>query len=59
MEFVLKHPSLRYLREVENSPAVLCPSKPGALQLVTSMLEQALEMQPEALFIHIGADEVI
>ncbi|CAH2037124.1 unnamed protein product, partial [Iphiclides podalirius] len=58
MDFVLKHPTLHGLREVKNSPAVLCPSKPEAFKLVTSMLEQALEVQPEATFIHIGADEV-
>ncbi|XP_068631894.1 hexosaminidase D-like [Battus philenor] len=58
MEYVLKHPSLRSLREMSFSPAVLCPSKPESLQLATSMLEQALDAQPDASFIHIGADEV-
>ncbi|CAG4937469.1 unnamed protein product [Parnassius apollo] len=58
MEFVLKHPSFRKLREAPLSPAVLCPSKPEALQLIMSMLLQALNLQPDASFIHIGADEV-
>ncbi|XP_075973915.1 hexosaminidase D-like isoform X2 [Anticarsia gemmatalis] len=58
LEFVLKHPSFRGLREVASSPAVLCPSKEASFELVMTMLDQALEVQPDARFFHIGADEV-
>lgn len=58
MEFVLKHPEYAALREIPNSPAVLCPSREGSLELVMNMVDQALEAQPDAQFFHIGADEV-
>ncbi|KAJ0177451.1 hypothetical protein K1T71_007460 [Dendrolimus kikuchii] len=58
LEFVLKHPQFRCLRESPRSPAVLCPSKPESQLLIRSMLEQALDLQPEANYLHIGADEV-
>ncbi|XP_063381013.1 hexosaminidase D-like [Cydia fagiglandana] len=58
MEFVLKHPAYHSLRELARSPAVLCPSRPEALQLVKMMLEQTLDAQPAAEYLHIGADEV-
>ncbi|KAL0841578.1 hypothetical protein ABMA28_015237 [Loxostege sticticalis] len=58
MEFVLKHPKYQKLREARESPAVLCPSKPESKALVRAMLEQALKAQPDAEYIHIGADEV-
>ncbi|KAG6458209.1 hypothetical protein O3G_MSEX010737 [Manduca sexta] len=58
MEYVLKHPAYRGLREAPISPAVLCPSKPESQVLVRAMLEQALELQPDAKYFHIGADEV-
>ncbi|KAM3960589.1 LOW QUALITY PROTEIN: hexosaminidase D [Aphomia sociella] len=57
MEFVLKHPAFGRFREVPQSPAVLCPSKVGAQSLVHMMLEQALQVQPNARYLHIGADE--
>ncbi|KAI8436308.1 hypothetical protein MSG28_004347 [Choristoneura fumiferana] len=59
LEFVLKHPAYHSLRELPRSPAVLCPSKPEALQLVKMMLEQVLDVQLDAAFVHIGADEHI
>ncbi|XP_052749908.1 hexosaminidase D-like [Galleria mellonella] len=57
MEFVLKHPAFERFREVPLSPSVLCPSKPGAQSLVQMMLDQALQVQPDAKYLHIGADE--
>lgn len=59
MEFVLKHPAFHDLREEPRTPAVLCPSKPQSLTLVKNMLQQALDVQPDAKYFHIGADEVI
>ncbi|XP_026729051.1 hexosaminidase D-like [Trichoplusia ni] len=58
MEFVLKHPVYRGLREIDRSPAVMCPSKPQSQVLVRDMIMQALEVQPDATYFHIGADEV-
>ncbi|KAJ8729861.1 hypothetical protein PYW07_016899 [Mythimna separata] len=58
MEFVLKHPTFAELQELPRSPAVLCPTKPRSQELVRQMIDQALEVQPDAKFFHIGADEV-
>ncbi|RVE42715.1 hypothetical protein evm_012627 [Chilo suppressalis] len=58
MEFVLKHPKYQKMREAKQSPAVLCPLKPESKQLVRAMLDQALNAQPDAEYLHIGADEV-
>ncbi|XP_045485031.1 hexosaminidase D isoform X2 [Pieris rapae] len=58
MEYVLKHPKYCHLKESLPSPAVLCPTKPDSLQLVCNMIDNILNAQPEAKYIHIGADEV-
>ncbi|XP_063825315.1 hexosaminidase D-like [Ostrinia nubilalis] len=58
LEFVLKHPKFAKLRELHESPACLCPCKPDSLPLVTAMVEQALNAQPDAEYVHIGADEI-
>ncbi|XP_046959942.1 hexosaminidase D-like [Vanessa cardui] len=58
MEFVLKHPKFKHLREERKTPSVLCPSRPESLVLVKDMVRQALDVQPDARYIHIGADEV-
>uniref|UniRef100_A0A2A4ITM8 beta-N-acetylhexosaminidase n=1 Tax=Heliothis virescens TaxID=7102 RepID=A0A2A4ITM8_HELVI len=58
MEFVLKHQAFRDLRENERSPSVLCPTKPESQALVREIIDQVLEVQPDAKYLHIGADEV-
>lgn len=58
MEYLLKHPKYSHLKESLLSPAVLCPTKPESLQLVCSLIDNILNAQPEAKYIHIGADEV-
>ncbi|XP_053607103.1 hexosaminidase D-like isoform X2 [Plodia interpunctella] len=58
LEFVLKHPAFTHLRELPESATSLCPSKPQSLALVCSMLDQVLDAQPNANYLHIGADEV-
>lgn len=59
MEFVLKHKQYLALRELPHSPAVLCPSKPGSLALVEAIIRQVMDVQPNANYLHIGADEVM
>ncbi|KAH9645703.1 hypothetical protein HF086_003376 [Spodoptera exigua] len=52
MEFVLKHPAFRDLREIEQAPAVMCPTKLRSLQLVMAMVDQALEvLSPAARYV--------
>ncbi|XP_072312635.1 hexosaminidase D isoform X2 [Eucyclogobius newberryi] len=58
MEFVLKHDSLRDMREVEHCLGTLSPHGDRPLQLVMHMLTQVVERHPELTTLHIGADEV-
>ncbi|XP_045771790.1 hexosaminidase D-like [Maniola jurtina] len=58
MEFVLKHPVFRKLQEKPRTPAVLCPSQQNSQSLVRAMVQQVLNVQPDAKYFHIGADEV-
>ncbi|XP_074040799.1 hexosaminidase D [Leptinotarsa decemlineata] len=58
LEFVLKHENWRSLREVEEFPSSICPSKSGTIQLITSLLEQMIEFHPSIQYIHLGGDEV-
>ncbi|XP_067005152.1 hexosaminidase D [Anabrus simplex] len=58
LEFVLKHDEWRVLREVEAYPSSMCPSHPGAVPLVTSLIKQFVEFHPDIQYFHIGADEV-
>ncbi|XP_049776034.1 hexosaminidase D-like isoform X1 [Schistocerca cancellata] len=58
LEFVLKHKEWVSLREVAAYPSSMCPSHPGALKLVTSLIKQIVEFHPDIQYIHIGADEV-
>lgn len=58
MEFVLKYPKWSKLREVPLCPSIICPAKSGSQRLVRTMVDQALALQPDAKYIHIGGDEI-
>lgn len=57
-QFVLKHDEWRSLREVESFPSSMCPSNPGSLPLVKSLIRQIVTFHPDIQYLHIGADEV-
>ena len=44
MEHVLKLEEFVPLREVENNPLSLCPTKPDSFQLVQTMIDQILTL---------------
>ncbi|KAF6028730.1 HEXDC [Bugula neritina] len=58
MEFVLKGPKFKHLRENLMNPSVINPHLPESLELVQKMIDQQVELQPDVEFLHIGADEV-
>lgn len=58
MEFVLKHRSLRHLRETPHCVGTLNPHREEAVRLVMEMLRQVVELHPGLSTLHIGADEV-
>ncbi|KAG8040598.1 hypothetical protein G9C98_002594 [Cotesia typhae] len=43
---------------VENFPSSICPSNPGTLPLVKSLVRQIVSFHPDIQYLHIGADEV-
>ena len=58
LEFVLKLPEWRHLREVDMYPMALCPSKNESFTLVTNMIDQTVTLNPGIKYLHIGCDEV-
>lgn len=58
LEFVLKLPEWRHLREVDMYPMALCPSKNESFTLVTTMIDQMVMMNPGIKYLHVGCDEV-
>lgn len=58
LEFVLKLPEWRHLREVDMYPMALCPSKNESFTLITSMIDQMVILNPGIKYLHIGCDEV-
>ncbi|XP_041370180.1 uncharacterized protein LOC121384051 isoform X2 [Gigantopelta aegis] len=58
MEFVLKHPEYKHLREQEKMPQVITPLKPESYTLISKMVGQMLAAHPDAEYLHIGSDEV-
>lgn len=59
LEFVLKTPEFRHLREVDQYPAAICPKKNASFELVTTIIDQVMALHKDsARWLHIGADEV-
>lgn len=58
LEFALKLEEFRHLREVDQYPMAICPSKNDSFILVTSIIDQVMSMHPSVKWLHIGADEV-
>lgn len=58
MEFVLKIPQFRHLREDPRTPQALCPSLNESRKLVETMLDQIMEIHSDSAYVHIGSDEV-
>lgn len=58
LEFALKLEEFRHLREVDQYPMAICPSKNDSFLLVTSIIDQVMSMHPSSKWLHIGADEV-
>ena len=58
LEMALKLEEFRDLREVPYHPQAVCPSQNGTWTLVTAIIDQVLELHPDANWLHIGCDEV-
>jgi len=58
LQWILKHEHFAYLRE-NKFFSELCPSLPESKSLIRQWIDEALELFPEAGFIHLGADETL
>ncbi|KAH9362944.1 hypothetical protein HPB48_014274 [Haemaphysalis longicornis] len=58
LEFVLKLPEFRHIREADEHPTALCPSRNESFTVVSAIVDQVLELHPNAKWLHIGCDEV-
>lgn len=58
LEFVLKLEEFRHLREVDEYPMAICPSKNDSFSLVTNLIDQVMTLHRNAKWLHIGCDEV-
>jgi len=58
MEHVLKLEEFGHLREVQAYPQSICPSNDNSFQIISTMIDQIMELHTNSRFIHIGCDEV-
>lgn len=58
LEYALKLPEYKHLREVPDAPGELCPLREGSFELAASLIEETAEMHPESRYLHLGCDEV-
>ena len=58
LEYFLKLQQYRHLREVDEFPQAICPSRDEPFKLVTQIIDQVMAMFPDSKYLHIGCDEV-
>jgi hexosaminidase len=58
LEYALKLDEFAHLREVDDEPSDLCPSRPEGVDLVKEIVSQVMSYHPDSKYLHIGADEV-
>ncbi|GIY13692.1 hexosaminidase D [Caerostris darwini] len=58
LEFVLKLPEFRNLREVEDIPQTICPTNNSTLGMIKMMIDQVMSLHSDSRWLHIGCDEV-
>lgn len=58
LEFFLKLEHYRHLREMDEFPQAICPSRNDTYELLTNMIDQMLIAHPDSKWLHIGCDEV-
>ena len=57
LEFALNHPELAHLREAEDMPTQVCPSKPEGVAFVKDLIGEVLAYHEDDALFHLGADE--
>ncbi|KAH9388663.1 Hydrolase [Tyrophagus putrescentiae] len=58
LESFLKLQKYRHMREVDEFPQAICPSREEPYKLITQIIDQVMAMFPDSKWLHIGCDEV-
>lgn len=58
LEYALKLPQYRGLRETLAAPGEMCPLRDDAYELAASLIEETAAAHPDSRYIHLGCDEV-
>lgn len=56
-QYILNKPAYAHLTENPDDPSEGCSTNPGTWDLARDLLEEMLELHPDAPFIHVGLDE--
>ncbi|MCF7955452.1 MAG: family 20 glycosylhydrolase [Phycisphaerae bacterium] len=57
MQTPLSTPGYEKLREVPDNSGCLCPTAPGARELIQGMVDDVLKLMPDVKHFHLGGDE--
>lgn len=58
LEYALKLPEYKHLREVDSAPGEMCPLREGSFALAASLMEETAKLHPQSRYLHLGCDEV-
>lgn len=60
LEYLLKRPKFKHLREQQSTTSSLCPLNEGSFETVMELIDQIIDGfgRENLQFLHIGADEV-
>lgn len=58
LEYVLKFQEFRHLREIDDYPQSICPSKNESFIVIQSIIDQVVSLHSNLKWLHIGCDEV-
>jgi len=58
LEYVLKHPQFKNLRETPDAPGEMCSCKSEAIELAKELIDEVINKHPNCGYIHLGCDEV-
>ncbi|GIY53465.1 hexosaminidase D [Caerostris darwini] len=58
LEFALKLKEFRELREVDDFPQAICPSRNESFTLIENIIDEVMALHPNIRWLHVGCDEV-
>lgn len=58
LEYVLKHPQFKDLRETPEAPGEMCSCKSESIELAKTLIGEMIQKHPHCNYVHLGCDEV-